>query len=83
MEASARALGVAALFDDGGEAFAYCPGCGVWRKLRPGRLSLKDRTLTWGAIGRRLRCDVPGCRKRPLWLRIKDRHYHDATWRVS
>ena len=82
MEASAKALTVADLFESGGVAFAYCPGCRAWRPLRRGSMSLKARTMTWGAVGHRLRCDVAGCRKRPLWLRIIDDLRHQATWRV-
>ena len=80
MEASAQAMTVSALFEDGGAAWAHCLGCNQWRELQLGRMSLKVRTMTWGQVGRRLRCDI--CRRRPIWLRVADRYHHDSTWRV-
>ena len=76
-----RSLTAADLLASNGRAYAHCPACQVWRRVRLRRLFERERKQPLARLGRQLRCVV--CEAKPDALALSDAYHNRATLRLS
>jgi hypothetical protein len=80
VEAIAREMTAADLLASEGRAYAFCPSCRVWRRVRLKRLFEHERRVALVRLAGQMRCVV--CEHAPVSLRLSDAYHNRAELRL-